>query len=150
MQRSPFHLVDPRPWPILSAIRALSITIGLTNSFYFQDNKLLLIGIISIIASILQWWRDIIREATYMGKHTTGIQKGLCLGILLFITRDICFFRFFWAFFHRSLTPTPELGCIWPPVGISTIDFILIHPGLCADNILNFLEVSPQSLSVSS
>lgn len=30
----------------------------------------------------------------------------------------IVFFSFFWAFFHRRLSPSPELGRIWPPVGI--------------------------------
>ena len=28
------------------------------------------------------------------------------------------FISFFWAFFHRSLSPTIELGIIWPPIGI--------------------------------
>ena len=26
--------------------------------------------------------------------------------------------RFFWAFFHRSLSPAIELGASWPPIGI--------------------------------
>ena len=34
--------------------------------------------------------------------------------------QKLCFFQlFFWAFFHSSLAPTVELGCIWPPLGIS-------------------------------
>lgn len=28
------------------------------------------------------------------------------------------FFRFFWAFFHRSLAPTQEIGINWPPTHI--------------------------------
>ena len=32
------------------------------------------------------------------------------------------FFSFFWAFFHSSLAPSIELGAIWPPVGIKTIE----------------------------
>ena len=32
------------------------------------------------------------------------------------------FFSFFWAFFHSSLSPTVELGSVWPPVGIAVLD----------------------------
>lgn len=42
---------------------------------------------------------------------------------MLFIVREVLFFfSFFWAFFHSSLSPTPELGLVWPPSGITTID----------------------------
>jgi cytochrome c oxidase subunit 3 len=29
---------------------------------------------------------------------------------------------FFWAFFHRRLSPTAELGCIWPPAGVTALN----------------------------
>ena len=32
------------------------------------------------------------------------------------------FFAFFWAFFHSSLNPTIEIGCVWPPKGIIAIN----------------------------
>ena len=32
------------------------------------------------------------------------------------------FFGFFWAFFHSALAPVPEIGSLWPPLGITTID----------------------------
>ena len=39
--------------------------------------------------------------------------------MMLFILSEVMFFfGFFWAFFHSRLAPTPELGCVWPPVGI--------------------------------
>ena len=31
------------------------------------------------------------------------------------------FFAFFWAFFHSSLNPTPEIGGVWPPKGIEVL-----------------------------
>jgi cytochrome c oxidase subunit 3 len=31
------------------------------------------------------------------------------------------FFAFFWAFFHSSLAPVPELGSIYPPKGIDVL-----------------------------
>ena len=42
--------------------------------------------------------------------------------MLLFIGSEALFFAgFFWAFFHRALRPRPEVGCVWPPVGIDPI-----------------------------
>nr|AKH90808.1 cytochrome c oxidase subunit III [Rhinogobio typus] len=51
------------------------------------------------------------------------VQKGLRYGMILFITSEVFFFLgFFWAFYHSSLAPTPELGGCWPPTGITTLD----------------------------
>jgi len=46
------------------------------------------------------WWRDIIREGTIEGQHTSKVQLGLRLGMLLFIVSEIMFFFcFFLGFF---------------------------------------------------
>ena len=69
------------------------------------------------------WWRDIIRESTYQGHHTTTVQAGLKSGMVLFIVSEIMFFlAFFWAFFHSSLAPTIEIGAVWPPKGIDVLN----------------------------
>lgn len=47
------------------------------------------------------------------------METGLRWGIILFITSEVLFFaRFFWAYFHRSLSPNIEVGGFWPPAGI--------------------------------
>lgn len=57
-----------------------------------------------------------------MGHHTSYVSRGLRAGILLFIISEaLFFFGFFWAFFHSSLRPNPEVGCVWPPTGIEPI-----------------------------
>ena len=100
--RLPYHVVELRPWPITSAIRAIFIALGLINLFHLNNPTLLLLGRSSILLSIFQWWQDVIREATYIGKHTLRTQAGLKLGIILFIIREICFFLAF--FEHFSIT----------------------------------------------
>jgi cytochrome c oxidase subunit 3 len=41
----------------------------------------------------------------------------------LFIISEVFFFvSFFWAFFHCSLAPAIGIGCVWPPLGIVTLD----------------------------
>jgi hypothetical protein len=32
------------------------------------------------------------------------------------------FVSLFWAYFHSSLSPTPAIGCMWPPKGIQPIN----------------------------
>jgi len=62
-------------------------------------------------------------ESTYLGSHTTRVQSGLRLGILLFIASEIFFFfGFFWAYLHCALSPSVELGSTWPPPGIIPLD----------------------------
>lgn len=115
----PYHLVDISPWPILGAFGAIITIIGLIKWFHFYDNTLFILGSLITIIIIYQWWRDISREGTYLGLHTYTVTMGLRWGIILFITSEVFFFvSFFWAFFHRRLAPTIELGIIWPPKGI--------------------------------
>lgn len=123
MIRQPFHLVEYSPWPLTASIGAFSLAIGIARWFHNHGIWCLYIATAIIIISIIQWWRDVIREATYLGHHTTYVTKGLRWGIILFITSEVLFFfAFFWAFFHRRLSPTPELGCAWPPTGITPLN----------------------------
>nr|APU89534.1 cytochrome oxidase subunit 3 [Porcellio dilatatus dilatatus] len=115
----PFHLVNPSPWPLTSSIGAFLLTSGLVKWFHFFSMDLFLVGVLSIILSMVQWWRDIVRESTFQGLHTLKVQKGLQWGMILFIVSEVLFFfSFFWAFFHSSLSPSLELGSVWPPTGV--------------------------------
>jgi cytochrome c oxidase subunit 3 len=116
----PFHLVEQRPWPLTGAIGAIVTISGIIKWFHQYNQELVLIGGVIMILTIIQWWRDIVREGTYQGLHTGKVTKGLRWGIILFIISEVFFFiSFFWAFFHRSLSPTIELGSTWPPTGIT-------------------------------
>nr|UBN08900.1 cytochrome c oxidase subunit 3 [Panesthia parva] len=115
----PFHLVDKSPWPLTGAIGALITMTGLIKWFHLYNNQLMLIGTTIMILTMIQWWRDIVREGTYQGLHTKIVTKGLRWGMILFIISEVFFFiSFFWAFFHSSLSPTIEIGSLWPPTGI--------------------------------
>nr|YP_010620907.1 cytochrome c oxidase subunit III [Anaplecta omei]AVN67229.1 cytochrome c oxidase subunit 3 [Anaplecta omei]WAX39199.1 cytochrome c oxidase subunit III [Anaplecta omei] len=115
----PFHLVNQSPWPLTGAIGALITMVGLIKWFHMFSNQLMLLGMLIMILTMIQWWRDITREATYQGLHTKMVMKGMRWGMILFITSEVFFFiSFFWAFFHSSLSPTIEIGSSWPPMGI--------------------------------
>lgn len=69
------------------------------------------------------WFRDIITEATYLGNHTSAVQRGLNMGVALFIVSEALFFlAIFWSYFHSALSPNQELGASWPPTGVSAIN----------------------------
>nr|UQJ75149.1 cytochrome c oxidase subunit III [Eucryptotermes sp. n. nr. breviceps] len=116
----PFHLVEQSPWPLTGAIGAMVTMSGMIKWFHQFSQELLLMGSLIMIMTMIQWWRDIVREGTYQGLHTGTVTSGLRWGMILFIISEVFFFiSFFWAFFHSSLSPTIELGSTWPPTGIS-------------------------------
>jgi cytochrome c oxidase subunit 3 len=119
-----YHLVDPSPWPLLAAFGAFMLASG--GVLYMQrfngGFNLLMTGFITIIFVMYTWWRDVIREATFEDKHTVTVQRGLRLGMVLFIVSEVMFFfAFFWAFFHSSISPAFNIGGVWPPKAITTI-----------------------------
>merc|ERR1719486_1666179 len=90
--------------------------------FHLGDMALFFVGLLVLGLVMEQWWRDISREGAVQGLHTSIVELGLRWGIALFIVSEIFFFvRFFWAFFHRSLSPNVEVGSIWPPFGITVL-----------------------------
>uniref|UniRef100_A0AAU8HQF1 Cytochrome c oxidase subunit 3 n=1 Tax=Demospongiae sp. TaxID=2813625 RepID=A0AAU8HQF1_9METZ len=119
----PYHLVEPSPWPYIGACGAFFITTGSVVYFHFSQSWVLILGLITIVFTMIVWWRDVIREATYQGYHTLIVKQGLKYGMILFIISEVClFFSFFWAFFHSSLAPTIEIGAVWPPRGIDPLN----------------------------
>ena len=124
-QAHPFHLVSPSPWPVSTSISLLSLTTSFVltmHNFNYALNFLFL-ALFVLICSMSLWFRDIITEATYLGNHTSAVQRGLNMGVALFIVSEALFFlAIFWTFFHSALSPNVELGASWPPTGVSAIN----------------------------
>ncbi|YP_001083066.1 cytochrome c oxidase subunit III (mitochondrion) [Mizuhopecten yessoensis] len=120
MKRCPFHRVDPSPWPFLTSwglgVSAISFAQFLHgDSFYW-----VVAGLCSTVMCIYWWFVDIVTEATYLGKHTIRVQRGIRIGFCLFLLSESMFFvSFFWAFFHSALSASHVVGCYWPPEMLS-------------------------------
>ena len=112
-QAHPFHLVSPSPWPLNTSTSLLTTTLSAILSFqsFSLGLKVLGLAIVSLVLSMSLWFRDVISEGTYLGNHTLAVQRGLNMGVGLFIVSEALFFlAIFWAFFHSALSPTIELG----------------------------------------
>ena len=124
-QHHPFHLVSPSPWPLYTSISLFILTTSTVlfmHGFEYFD-KFVFISVLNVIYSMGLWFRDIISEGTYLGNHTYAVQRGLNIGVALFIVSEALFFlAIFWTFFHSALSPAVELGATWPPLGIEAID----------------------------
>ena len=124
-QNHPFHLVSPSPWPLFTSLALLTLTTSGVSAMHAFDyaGYFCLSALVLLISSMSFWWRDVISEGTYLGNHTLAVQRGLNMGVALFIVSEALFFlAIFWAFFHSALSPTVELGAQWPPMGIEAIN----------------------------
>jgi len=124
-QAHPFHLVSPSPWPVLTSASLLALTTAGVSTMHGFASSLdfFFLGLFLLISSMSFWFRDVMSEATYMGNHTLAVQRGLNMGIALFIVSEGLFFlAIFWTFFHSALSPAVEMGGQWPPSGIDSVN----------------------------
>ncbi|BDI12868.1 cytochrome c oxidase subunit 3 (mitochondrion) [Phanerochaete sordida] len=125
LQFNPYHLVPQSPWPILVSFSLLAYTQSgvMFMHGYPYGGALLTLGFILTTFGMVLWFRDIIKEATFEGAHTTQVQNGLVIGFVLFIVSEaFAFLSIFWAFFHSALSPAIEIGGCWPPQGITALN----------------------------
>lgn len=121
--RHPFHIVEESPWPFIVALSAFRLVRRIVFWFHLNLIRLFLISLLGVGVGAYQWWRDVEREGRYLGNHTLATEFGLRWGIILFIVSEVWLFvSFFWAFFHRRLSPNIEIGRLWPPQGVKVFN----------------------------
>ncbi len=138
-----FHILDPSPWPIVTAAAAFVMAIGAIGLFRWRVGEHLVLGGIDFAAPWLffaafivllycmgAWWTDVVKEA-HEGHHTPVVSLHLRYGMILFIASEVMFFvAWFWAWFDAALYPNEAKQVmraafthgVWPPAGVETFD----------------------------
>jgi len=66
--------------------------------------------------------------------HSNLVRKGFKIGFILFIISEVMFFfGFFWGFFHSSISPTIQIGAVWPPIDV---EFITVKGFAIANTVI--------------
>jgi hypothetical protein len=118
--------LPPSPWPICTALSVCILLFGFLATFEgnLNGHKIILLGFLAIIISLIFWFAEVVSESVIKRKHSEVASNGLKLGFMIFIISEIMLFgSFFGAYFYFAVNPAYQLGGIWPPLGI-----VLIYP----------------------
>lgn len=117
------HLVNNSWWPLRIRISRFSL-IRVTLIWFKEKvfSSLILFFLVTALLFLAIWLRDVIRESSFQGTHTSLVQGGLKWGLVWFLFREIWFFfRIFWRFFHFRLSPITRSLASWPRIGLTAI-----------------------------
>ncbi|HOO51503.1 MAG TPA: cytochrome c oxidase subunit 3 [Alphaproteobacteria bacterium] len=136
-EHHPYHLVRPSVWPMVGAFAGGLFALGMV--LFMHDVEIggmkpglwaPLVGVLSILAVMFFWWKDVIFESVTEGVHNKITEKGLRMGMALFIASEVMFFvAFFWAFFDVSVFADEAIQYlrveytqgVWPPPMIHAV-----------------------------
>nr|YP_010890515.1 cytochrome c oxidase subunit III [Colpocephalum eucarenum]WIM51521.1 cytochrome c oxidase subunit 3 [Colpocephalum eucarenum] len=120
----PFHIVDQSPWPLYMSGASYMLLLSGVMYVYNIPNVgfLSMLSILFFFLTLYGWLRDVCNEGFLQGNHTWLVQKGLKMGMVLFITSEVLFFfSFFWSLFYYSISPSVQIYS-WPPTGVASVD----------------------------
>lgn len=126
VEQHPFHILAASALPFFTSLFTFDMLFFTVKYFHYGLNKYvtfhLTFSITGLIITLTIWFLSIIKESNE-GHHTKKVRWNLLHGMMLFIVSEVMlFFSIFWAFFHSSLSPSVAIYCVWPPLGIETIN----------------------------
>jgi len=101
-QKHAFHILDASPYPFLVSFFLLSLLIPTTLHLHAQElpfglprADMIHISFFGLYLTAMSWFISIIKESS-QGFHTSKVQQGLRMGMILFILSEVMlFFAFF-------------------------------------------------------
>lgn len=134
-----YHIIPLSPLPIYTTIALFILAVGavLYMNDYHHSDRLMGLGFMAVTWCLYAWWKEVIREGNEDKAHTPIVQKGLKIGMALFIASEVMFFfAFFFSYFasffkavwfdttiydfDNLINTAKQLP--WPPEGITTFD----------------------------
>lgn len=101
-QKHAFHILDASPYPFLVSFFLLSLLVPTTFYMHALDLPfglprvdLVHVSFFGLYLTAMSWFISIIKESS-QGFHTSKVQQGLRMGMILFILSEVMlFFAFF-------------------------------------------------------
>ena len=92
-QAHPYHLVTPSPWPLFTSFSLFSMAIFAVSYFhgFNYGGTGLALSFVATLTVMILWFKDVVIEGTYLGDHTLQVQKGIFMGMILFIFYEYFF-----------------------------------------------------------
>lgn len=112
-----FKMLSKNPWPFMSSFCSMLFLFNLVRLFNKNLKIIFLVSRLTImILTIFFWFKEIVKESI-LGAHNSFMNRMFNFGMMTFILSEVCFFfRFFWAFFYKSIKPLNwESKFLWPP-----------------------------------
>ena len=66
-QKHPYHLVDPSPWPLVTALSCLLLAWGFIVFMHEEKSLLFALGGSAVILSSIFWWIDVVTKGQGLG-----------------------------------------------------------------------------------
>jgi cytochrome c oxidase subunit III len=123
--KQPYHVPNPSPWPIVGSLGGFLTVFGIVLAAHYGNYVVLVLGVLTILATMFFWWRDVLNESATPGAHSAIVRLSLRYGMTLFIASEVMFFvGFFWAYFNFLIFPETQGNgmTVWPPSDIFTFD----------------------------
>nr|AEO93199.1 cytochrome oxidase subunit III [Polyascus gregaria] len=122
-----FHVLDYSPWPLFFSMSLMSFFVSFIAFFSMLDYYVLFLSVLVMLMNMINWFMDISLEGSFKGCHTVDVMNNMNIGYILFILSEVFLFvSFFWSYICCSFITDIELGCNWPPFGITTFSFMAI------------------------
>jgi cytochrome c oxidase subunit 3 len=123
---SPFRPVGLSPWPLAIAVASMLTSGGAIAVWAHHGYWLLAVGLLSFLAVITLWGRDVFRDALKSTKAAIIVGNSFRYAMALFITTELFLFvAFFWGYFNFFFFPDKQgigYAPVWPPNAIHTIN----------------------------
>ena len=117
-----FYVTKNSIYPFLIIFLFFGLFSSFLVFFKFGYNLFFFFCLFFFIFLLLIWVKDVFFEAL-IGNHSFFSQVGFNFVFLFFIFSEfILFFSMFWFFFDSVLVPSTDIGELWLPVGILSVN----------------------------
>lgn len=118
----PYHLVNPSPWPIVTAFSLLFVASGIVMMLHGLKIFGLMVlgfGALVFIGALFSWWADVLQEGIVDKAHNEITRQSVRIALVMFIASEVFFFlSFFWAIYRGMLDPSHIVADLWTTANI--------------------------------